>query len=363
MPNEYLLFVGTYTESPPTHIEGIHSFRFNGENGQLAPLSTTSGIENPSYLAIDPHHRRLYAVSEVGDLERSALYAYEIDIATGNLTFLNKQSTHGTSSCYVSLDQQARNALVANYGAADQSVVMLPINMGGYLAPASSTHRHSWQFPGAKANRQEAPHAHSILVDTTNQYALACDLGTNQVLIYQLDAENSQLIPNADNAIDLPPGSGPRHLIYHPSLSIVYVINELNATLSVLSFEHITGKLTDIQAISAIPDDSTTLGSCSDIHILPSGKFLYAGSRGNNSIGCYAVDEQTGYLNLVKHQSTNGKTPRNFMIDPTGRYLLVANQDSANIVVFAIDTKTGYLHETGIEVNCPTPVCLKMMSL
>lgn len=359
----YILFVGTYTGSPHTEEEGIHCFQFDSESGQLSPLGTTSGIENPSFLAIDRERYRLYAVSEVGDVARSALYAYAIDPTTGELTDLNQQSTHGTSSCYVSLDQRGQYALVANYGATDQSVVMLPINADGHLAPASSTHRHTGEFPGADANRQEAPHGHAILTDPTNQFALACDLGANQVKIYRLDAKNGQLIPNTPSAFDLPPGSGPRHLVYHPRLPIIYVINELSGTLSILQFDPDTGTLTEIQTIKAVPDDFSGNAASSDIHLTPSGEFLYAGSRGNHSIACFAVDQKTGHLRLIAHQSTQGKTPRNFMIDPTGRYLLVANKDSNSIVVFTIDPESGHLRETGIEVTCPAPVCLKMMQL
>jgi len=201
------------------------------------------------------------------------------------------------------------------------------------------------------------------MVNPTNTYAIANDLGLDKIFIYTLDLESGVLIAHQPAFFKVASGSGPRHGIFHPNGQYLYVSLELSSSVLALEFNAESGTLEEIQTITTLPDDFADHSHCSDIHVTPSGKYLYVGNRGHDSLTIYSIDENTGLLTLIGHQSTKGRTPRNFAIDPTGDYVLVANQDSDTIVVFKIDQETGQLLDTGIIVDCPTPVCLKFATL
>jgi 6-phosphogluconolactonase len=249
--------------------------------------------------------------------------------------------------------------LVANYGGG--SVAVLPIQEDGQLGAATDVVQHVGS--SIHPTRQQEPHAHSITLDPTNRYALACDLGLDQVLIYRFDSAAGKLAPNDPPGAPLRPGAGPRHLAFHPSGRYVYVINELDSTLTVFAWDETRGTLREIHTMPTLPEDFAGKNTCADLHVAPSGRFVYGSNRGHDSIVIFAINAQTGELSYVGHESTRGQTPRNFAIDPTGTFLLAANQRSDTIVSFRINQETGKLTPTGQVTRVPTPVCIKVAQL
>jgi 6-phosphogluconolactonase len=349
--DQYFLYVGAYTE---TEEEGIAIFLFDALSGDLQYISTVKGIKNPSYLAIHPKKKLLVAVNETGSQnEKGAVSAFSIDPVNGSLKLLNQVSSLGTDPCYVSIDQGANFALVANYSSG--TVALLPIESTGVLLDGTMV-QHTGSGPDK--SRQSAPHAHSIMFDKKFGYALAADLGIDKIITYAVDNNQSKLVQQSEFA--LAPGAGPRHMDFHPNQKFAYIINELNSTVTTCSYDGKSGKLSEIESVSSLPAGFSGENSCADLHISRDGRYIYGSNRGHDSIVVFKIDQSTGKLTLVSHHSVKGKTPRNFMIDPTGKFLLVANQGSNNIVVFKIDAETGKLINNGVKVTTPKPVCLKM---
>jgi 6-phosphogluconolactonase len=199
------------------------------------------------------------------------------------------------------------------------------------------------------------------MLDRANRYAFAVDLGVDKILVYRFDATSGKLKPNQTPSVSLKPGAGPRHFVFHPSGRQAYVINELDSTITVFTYYARRGTLTAMQTVSTLPKDFSGANSCADIHLSPSGKFLYGSNRGHDSLAIFAIERGTGKLQPLGHELTQGKTPRNFAIDPTGAYLLAANQNSDSIVTFRIDKLTGKLTPTGHQIEVPAPVCLKLI--
>ena len=353
------LYVGTYTRREAHvdgHGEGIYVYRFDPATGQLQHQSTLSDVVNPSFLAIEPQGKTLYAVNELTRAEEisGTVSAFAIDADTGNLSFLNKERTEGLAPAYVSIDQSGRFAFVANY--ASGNVAVLPIQPDGKLSPLSDVQQHHGFGPDP---RQDGPHAHSILQDPVGQFVLSADLGTDQILIYALDASRSRLLAHDPAAYAVAPGSGPRHLAFHARCQVLYAITECSSQIFVLDYDAQSGTLAPRQTLSTIPVGYTGFSAGADIHVSSDGRFLYASIRGQNIIAVYAIDDVTGELTLIEQVSTQGKTPRNFAIDPTGQYLLAANQDSDSVVILGIDQDSGRLTPTGESYSIPSPVCLR----
>ena len=353
--NTVPVYVGTYTSKGS---EGVYIYHLDASTGALIPVGKATGLENPSFLAIDPKGRCVYAVRESGR-GGSAVVALSRNAATGELTILNEQPSGGQGPCYVSLDREGRFALVANYNSGH--VAVLPIADDGRLQPASCVVQHK----GSSVNpaRQKGPHAHSILLDPANRYALAADLGIDKVMVYRFDSEQGKLLPNDPPFAQCVPGSGPRHIAFAPSGKYVYVIEEISSTVEVFAYDADVGTLKPLQRISALPEGFTGASTCADIHMHPGGRFLYGSNRGHNSIVIYAVDDTTGTLRLLGHEPTQGKNPRNFAIDPSGTFLLAANQDSGTIVSFRINQDTGALSPTGQVCKVSMPVCVTMVAV
>ncbi|MEW6357692.1 MAG: lactonase family protein [Planctomycetota bacterium] len=359
MPEQRLIYVGTYTKRGS---EGIYVYRFNPDTAALEMTSKATGLDNPSFLAVHPTRRYLCAVNEArgkGPSEGGAVSAFSIAPKTGELTFLNRQSAHGASTCHLSVEQTGRFVLAANYSSG--SVAMLPIGSDGRLGEATALVQHEGSSIDPK--RQTGPHAHSILPDPSNRYAFAPDLGLDKIMIYRLDLKQGRLLPNDPPWAQVHPGAGPRHFAFHPNRRYAYVINELGNTMVAFRYDETCGALQELQTISTLPADFTGTSYCADVHVHPNGKFLYGSNRGHNSIAIFTIDESSGRLALVGCEPTQGDHPRNFMIDPTGTFLLVANQNTDNIVSFRIDGATGGLKPTGLVTNVSMPVCLKMISL
>lgn len=351
------LYVGTYTSGKS---EGIYIYNMNVSSGELKYFNTVKRVIDPSFLAVGRKRRFLYAVNELtefGGKPGGALSAFSIDQKTGDLNLLNQQPSLGGAPCYVIVDATGRFVLVANYTGGNVSV--LPVLPDGGLGTATDMVQHQ----GSRANkeRQEAPHAHCVVLDRSNRYAFVADLGLDKVMIYHFDAKAGKLRPTRQPWAQLNPGAGPRHFIFHPNGRYAYVINELDSTLAAFSYDAVNGTLHSIQTVSALPKDFSGKNDCADLHITSSGRFLYGSNRGHNSIVVFAINESTGKLTYLEHTSTLGKTPRNFAVDPTGRFLLVANQESDTVVTLRIDTVTGRLKPTGHVAEVPTPVCLKFL--
>lgn len=354
-------YVGTYTQRE-AHVlgtaEGIYRVRLDMASGAVTVIDAVGGVVNPSFLALDPSERYLYAVNEVQEYQgerAGAVTAFAIDPGSGTLTCLNEQSTHGPGPCHLSVDETGACVVVSNYNGG--SVTLFRIEAGGRLAPAGDFVQHV----GTSVNpqRQQEPHAHSITVAPGNRFALVADLGTDHVVTYRLDLVNGKLIPNDQPPVGVAPGSGPRHLAFHPNGRFVYVIHELDSTLGVFAYDGASGTLTSQQRVTTLPDGFSERSHCADVHVTPSGRFVYGSNRGHDSIAMFAIDQETGLVTPIGHEPTQGRTPRNFAIDPTGTFLLAANQNSDTVVTFRIDPQSGVLAPTGQVASIPTPVCIR----
>jgi 6-phosphogluconolactonase len=348
------VYVGTYTRGQS---RGIYLCHLDPGTGRIQTLTLAGETDNPSFLAIHPTRRYLYAVGEISNYagrKSGAVSAFRIDPETGLLALLNQQPSQGTGPCHVVVDRTGRNVLVANYGSG--SAACLPIARDGRLGKATSSVQHE----GSSVNprRQQGPHAHAIELDAANRFAFVPDLGLDKVFIYRFDAERGQLAPNDPPWVAVAPGSGPRHFAFHPSGRFAYVINEMGSTVTAFRYDAPRGALESIQTVSTLPEGFKGENTTAEIAVHPSGKFLYGSNRGHDSIAIFAIDASTGKLRAVGHEPTQGKTPRNFALDPTGRYLLAANQATDNVVVFRIDATTGALRPTGHSLGVPSPVCV-----
>jgi 6-phosphogluconolactonase len=350
---ESLVYFGTYTG---TKSQGIYVSRFDSTTGKLSPPELAAKTTNPTFLAIAPGGNFLYTVSEVdqiGGKRTGAVDAFALDAKSGRLTPLNRQNSGGSGPCHVAVDATDKCLLVANYGGG--SIAALPINPDGSLGEAATTMQHTGS--SVNTNRQSGPHAHFILPSPDNRFTLDCDLGLDKIFINHLDASAAKLTPNEPAFTTVDPGSGPRHLLFSLDVKFVYLINELAGTITVFSYNAENAGMTQVQTISTLPRDFSGNNTDAEIALHPSGKFLYASNRGHDSIAVFAVDQTTGKLTFVEHQSTMGRTPRNFAIDQTGHWLLAENQGSDLVVVFAIDSDTGKLRPTGQSISVGAPVC------
>ncbi len=371
---KYLLFVGTYTQKES---KGIYAYRFDAKSSELTPLGVAAETTNPSFLAIDPSRRFLYAVNEVPKYkgaDSGAVSAFAINRQTGKLSLLSEVASRGADPCYIAFDQTGKFALVANYTGG--SVAVFPVQNDarddGHIGEPSAFVQHA----GSSINkeRQEGPHAHWIETTPDNRFAIAVDLGLDELLVYRFDADvkneaknDTKKKPGSLTANDPPyakldPGAGPRHLAFHPNGKFAYVVNELQSSITAFSYEASCGKLHKLTTVSTLPKGFSGSNDTAEIKVHPSGKFLFASNRGHDSIAVFSIDSHTGTLTLVDHFPSQGKTPRNFEIDPAGKLLFVANQDTNNVVIFRIDPNSGRLTPTGQTLHVPSPVCLKFMA-
>jgi len=351
--HSYRVYFGTYTDAKS---KGIYVSRFDSQTGMLGEPELAVKARNPNFLAVPPNHRFLYAVGEMPGSDgkpTGAVYAFSIEPKTGKLTLLNQQPSGGLGPCHVAADTKGYCVLVANYSSG--SVASLPILRDGSLGAPASTIQHHGSSINPK--RQAGPRAHFITTDPANRFALTCDLGVDKVFIYRLDSKRATLTPNDPPFGTVTPGSGPRHLAFSPNGKFVYVINELGSTLTAFSYDAKRGALKEIQTVPTLPEKFEGENYCAHVLVHPSGKFVYGSNRGHDSIVVFAVDPKSGKLTLAEHQSTQGKTPRNFAIDPSGSWLLAENQASDNVVVFRIDAQTGRLKPAGQTVTVGAPVC------
>jgi len=356
----YRVFVGTYTGGDSIS-KGVYSCEFDAETGKLSEPVLAAELINPSFLAIHPSGKYLYAVNEVSEgpgRGNGAVTALTIN-ADGTLTKINHQASEGGAPCHCNVDSTGTNLLIANYGGGN--VAVYPISEDGSLKPVSCNIQH--EGSSIDKSRQGAPHAHSINISSDNKFAYAADLGLDKIMIYKLDAEAHTLTPASQPAALVTPGGGPRHFAIHPSSKFAYTNNEITMVVTGFSRNPEDGSLKAIQEISTIPAGFDGRKSTAECLVHTSGKFLYVSNRGHETITAFTIDQETGLLTYVENEPTGGKEPRNFFIDPSGKWLLAENQNSDTVYVFSIDQQTGALKPTGDFVTVGRPVCIRMVKL
>jgi len=355
-PDQFWVYLGTYTRK---NSKGIYLAELDLRAGTLRLKGLAAALANPSFLAVHPNGRWMYAVGEMGDFQgkkQGAVSALAIR-PDGTLELLNQQPSGGAGPCHLTVDPTGRYVVVANYGGG--SVASLPIDEDGRLREPVSVIQHTGS--SVHPQRQQRPHAHSVNFDPTGQRLIAADLGLDKLLVYRLDLASGKLAPHDPAWVKVDAGAGPRHFAFHPTGRFAYAINELASTITAFAYQADPGRLEPVQTISTLPEGFTGNNTTAEVQVHPSGQFLYGSNRGHDSLAVFAVDPATGKLTPKGHVFTQGKTPRNFGIEPTGQYLVAANQDSDNVVLFRIDTQTGQLTPTGQQIQVSMPVCVKFL--
>jgi 6-phosphogluconolactonase len=286
-----------------------------------------------------------------------AVSSFSVDASGGKLTLLNQRPSMGTGPCHITMDKDGRNLLVANYGSG--SVAVLPVAADGRIAEATSVVQHTGK--SVHPQRQTGPHAHCVTLDPANRFAFVCDLGLDRVMSYRFDAQAGKIVANDPAFAAVKAGSGPRHMVFRPDGRFAYVINELTSTVTVFSYDATAGRLTEVQTLSSLPEYYDGPNSGAEIAIHPSGKWVYASNRGNNTVVLFNVDGEKGTLTYVEEQGTGGKTPRHFGVEPSAKHLAIANQDTDQLLACRIDPGNGRLKPSGVFAECPSPACVKFL--
>ncbi len=350
----WLVYFGTYTGEKS---RGIYSATFESDTGLLGQPQLAAEMRNPSFLAVHPKRPLLFAVGETGDAggkPEGSVSVYAINRKTGGLTFVNEHGSGGTYPCHISVDGSGKCLLIANYGSG--SLTALGIDRLGKFTGSKSEVQH--QGRSVDAQRQTGPHAHYATMDPDNRFGLVCDLGLDKVLIYRVKPSIPRLTPNQPCGVSVDSGAGPRHLAFHPSGKFVYVLNEMECTVTLFAYDAKRGTLgQSVQSFRTLPDGFKDPNTCAEIQVHPSGRFLYASNRGHDSLAVFAINPVSGELTATDFCSSGGKTPRHFTLDPSGNWLIAENQDSDNVVVFAVDGLTGRLRTTGQVLPLGKPVC------
>jgi 3-carboxymuconate cyclase len=340
-------YVGTYTKRAS---KGIYSFVLDTETGRLLAPEVAAETGSPTYLSVSKDNNRLYSVMKAG--QSGGITAYQIDTA-GRLVKLGEQLSEGAPPCYVGVDPEGRFLLSANYHRAtvDLYTAGVPSGIGTVL----DTDAHSGS--GADPERQEGPHVHFADFTPDRKYVVAIDLGTDQLTTYQINA--GRLVRGS--VLKFAPGTGPRHIAFHPAAPFAYVISELSSEVIALHYEAASGRFDSLQKISALPEEFDGHSQGGAIKISSDGRFVYASNRGADTLAVFETRLDSGKLSLVEQVSTGGKWPRDFELDPSGRFLVAANQNSGNLVLFTRDKETGRLSPSGSEIAIPDPVCVKFL--
>lgn len=360
---KFRVYFGTYTQKGKS--EGIYRAELDLATGKLSEPVLAVATKSPSFLVVSPSRKFVYAVGESGGndpkMKGGAVSAFSVDEKTGDLTFINEQSSVGGGPCHITIDNAGKNVLIANYGGGDCGV--LPIKADGSLGEMSSHVQHTGEVADPK--RQRTPHAHSINLDPANKFAFCADLGLDKVFIYKFDGEKGTITANDPAYGETAKVAGPRHFAIHPNAKYAYVINEINLTITAYAYDAAKGSLTEIQTISTLPEGvkAEPRFSTAEVQVHPSGKFVYGSNRTQNSIAAFKVDEATGKLTLVGHKSDGVNIPRAFGIDPTGKWFLCANQSGNDVIVYPIDQTTGALGEQVSKIAVFAPVCVKFVPI
>jgi 6-phosphogluconolactonase len=336
-----------------TRDKAIYACRFNSSTGQMESLGAVADIERPSWLAMHPKLPILYAVSELGNdgKEDGWIYSYKVDARTGKLQLFNKVSATGGGTTHVAIDKSGKFLLAVNFGGGQ--VVAFRINPDGTIGEQTAKIQHFGSGPDPE--RQGSPHPHQVNLSSDNRYVIVPDRALDRIFTYRLDPQSGALTPAKPPSVALPPASAPRHFTFHPNGRFGYVITELQATIVTYNYTPATGELKPIQTVSTIPDNFTGTKSGSEVWVEPSGRYLYAASRSDDTILLYSIDPGLGTLSLLQRVSSQGSTPRYLTADPTGQFMFVTNERANQVVLFRIDRATGKLSPTGQTLNMPFP--------
>ncbi len=349
-----IVYVGAYTNAPGA-AKGINAFRFDAATGKLTSLGLVAETASPSFLAVSPNGKFLYAVNETDTFNGKpggAVSAYSIDRATGKLTFLNQVESKGAAPCHIAIDPSGKAAVVANYNSG--TFASFPILPDGKIGEAASVMQDSGSGPNK--GRQEGPHAHEMVI--ADKLVLGADLGTDHIQLFHLDPSTAKLTAANPAFASTDPGWGPRHMVISNDKKFIYVLSEMKSSVATMDYDPVKGPGKVLSTISALPADFKGSDTGAEIMLNKSGRTLYSSNRGHNSIAVFSVDTKTGKLTLTADVLSGGKTPRYFTLDPTGKWLLAANQDSNNIVVFKVDQSTGALTPSGEVAQTGAPVDL-----
>ena len=347
-----IMYVGTYTEGTS---KGIYAYRFDATTGKLASMGLMAETPDPTFLALHPSGKYLYAVNELNTFQgkkTGGVTAYSIDRATGKLTQLNQVSSGGPGPCHLIVDATGKTLMVANY--AGGSFASFPIGADGKLGEAASFIQETGS--SVDKSRQSEPHAHSVNLPKNNKFMLGADLGTDKIMIFRLDAAHGKITPSDPPSASVKPGSGPRHMVIAPDQKHVYVLSEMGSSVTTFEYNPDTAAMKELDMVSALPAGFKGQSSGAEIAIANNGNFVYASNRGNDSIAVFRVDKKTGKLTLIQNQSTLGKQPRAFALDPTGNYLIAGNQQTNTMATFKVDRNTGMLSPTGDKYDLGAPV-------
>ncbi len=352
----YLAYVGTYTAK--TNSKGIYVFRFDAATGQLSAGGVAAETPDPSWVAVHPSGQYLYAANEAG--KASTVSAFAIDKKSGKLELLNQLPSLGEDPCYLSFDKTGKYAFVANYTSG--TIAVFPILTDGRLGEHTALVKDQGAT-GPNKERQEGSHAHWIGTSPDNRFVLVADLGLDEVLVYKFDATSGTLTPNEPAFARLKPGSGPRHLVFHPNGKFIFSVSELSSTATSFAYDAKKGTLKEIGAVSTLPPGFSGRNDVAEAAVHPNGKFLYVSNRGNDSVAVLSIDPAKGTLAPVGGIPTGGKEPRHFIFDPSGKFLFAENQLSDTVVEFRADAATGQLTPSGDTVSVPSPVCISFVKV
>lgn len=356
-----LIYIGTYT-SEKDNSKGIYVYKLDLLTGQSTYVSSLKDIDNPSFLQVSSDAKYLYAVSEVFEAngeEGGLIEAFSIDKNTGDLTFLNAQSTKGACPCHLKIDNTGKFVIVTNYMGGN--IALFPILENGTLGEVSDLIQHEGASM-VNMERQEGAHPHSVTISPDNQFAIAADLGKDTVMSYPLDSQNGKLKKENIIPLNVLAGGGPRHMVFHPNGKYIVLLNELGNTLETYAFDKVDGSLTLCHSVSTLPQGFKGENIAADIHFHPNGKFLYASNRGHDSIIICSFDAENGGIEVIDFQATLGEHPRNFCLDTAGNILMVANLNTDNIITFSINNTSGKLTPINKEIKVPKPVCVNIIS-
>lgn len=346
---EFIGYVGTYTKE---NSEGIYKFTLDTEANKISNVTLAAKLDNPTYVTINRNNEYLYSVVKEG--ESGGVAAYSINSKTGELTEENRQVVEGASPCHVSVDSGNHTVVTANYHKG--TIESFEVNEDGTINPARSIMAHEGSGPNKE--RQEKPHAHYAGYTPDEKYVVGVDLGIDKIITYEI----KDSVLTEVNRLSVNPGSGPRHITFHPNGKYAYVMTELSSEVIVLTYNPAEGSFTELQYISTIPEEFDENNQGSAIHISSDGRFVYAGNRGHNSITVFSVDKNSGKLTFMEHTSTEGNWPRDFVLDPTEKFLIATNEKSHNLVLFLRNETTGKLTLLQSDVAVPEPVCVKFLN-
>jgi 6-phosphogluconolactonase len=344
------LFIGTYSGD---HSRGIYVYEMDPATGRLT-FASAAPSSNSSYVCVHPGQKWVYAV---GEQAPGTVSAFSFDPRQKKLSPLNTVSSQGNDPCHLSVDRAGQYVLLANY--ASGTLALFPIAGDGSLKEAACVIRHHGK--GIDASRQAGPHPHMIAQEGRSGVVYVSDLGIDAITPYRIDAGNDTLV-SAGPPARLAPGSGPRHFVGHATLSCLYVLTELKGTLEAFHIDPENGALNHFQSISNMERGDARYPGSADIQITPDGRYLFATNRGDvNAIGMYRIDRHSGRLASNGFAASKGKGPRNFAISPSGQFLAVANQDTGSVAVFEISPADGRLIERPIEIAVPRAACVKYL--